>query len=94
MEILPSVKYAGRRFILPCPILTIIILGKVSITKNIKSYGIFRPNFSPPPPHPPSMEKKHFFSTIFFYVFIMFIITKFGEKNLYLILLKCLEPKS
>ena len=32
-----------------------------------------------PPPHPPSMEKKHFFSTIFFYVFIMFIITKFGE---------------
>ena len=30
-------------------------------------------------PHPPSMEKKHFFSTIFFYVFIMFIITKFGE---------------
>ena len=31
------------------------------------------------PPHPPSMEKKHLFSTIFFYVFIMFIITKFGE---------------
>ena len=32
-----------------------------------------------PPPHPPLMEKKHFFSTIFFYVFIIFIITKFGE---------------
>ena len=27
---------------------------------------------------PPSMEKKHFVSQ-FFYVFIMFIITKFGE---------------
>ena len=26
-----------------------------------------------------SMEKKHLFFTIFFYVFIMFIITKFGE---------------
>ena len=32
-----------------------------------------------PPPHPPSMEKKHLFFTIFVYVFIMFIITKFGE---------------
>ena len=45
--------------------------------KNIKSYGIFHPNFTPPPP--PSMEKNHFFSSIFFYVFILFIISKFSE---------------
>ena len=45
--------------------------------KNIKSYGIFHPNFTPPPP--PFDEKKPFFSTIFCYVFIMFVITKFGE---------------
>ena len=55
---------------------SMIWLGKVSI-KNIKSYGIFHPNFTPPPT--PLRWKKTFFSTIFFYVFIMFIITKFGE---------------
>ena len=33
----------------------------------------------PPRPIPLRWKKKHFFSTIFFYVFIMFIITKFGE---------------
>ena len=32
-----------------------------------------------PPPHPPSMEKKHFFPQFCLYVFIMVIITKFGE---------------
>ena len=31
------------------------------------------------PPHPPSMEKNTFIFHNFFYVFIMFIITKFGE---------------
>ena len=44
--------------------------------KNIKSYGIFHPNFTP---HPPSMEKNINFPHFFFYVFIMFVITKFDE---------------
>ena len=44
--------------------------------KNIKSFGIFHPNFNPPPP---SMKKNTFFSHNFFFVFTMFIITKFGE---------------
>ena len=37
----------------------------------------FSIQISPPPPL--FDGKKHFFCTIFFYVFIMFIITKFGE---------------
>ena len=36
-------------------------LGKVSIKKIKKSYGIFHPNFT----HPPSMEKKHFMLLVF-----------------------------
>ena len=38
----------------------------------------FSIQFSTPLP-PPSTEKKPFFFHNFFYVFIMFIITKFGE---------------
>ena len=30
-------------------------------------------------PHPPSMKKRHFNPQYFFYVFIKFIITKFGK---------------
>ena len=44
--------------------------------KKIKNFGIFPPNFPPPPP---LRWKKNIFFPIFFYVFIMFIITKFGE---------------
>ena len=44
--------------------------------KNIKSCGIFHLNFTPT--HHPSTEKNIFFPQ-FFYVFIMFIITKFGD---------------
>ena len=43
--------------------------------KNIKSYGIFHPKITPPP----FDGKKTFFFHNFLYVFIMFIITKFGE---------------
>ena len=50
-----------------------------------------------PNPLPLPFWWKTYFFSIFFYVFIMFIINKFGEnfeENWYLFLLKYLEPKS
>ena len=54
-----------------------LLRGGFNKKTNIKSYGILHPNFPPPPP--PFDGKKHFFPHNFLYVFIMFIITKFGE---------------
>ena len=50
-------------------------LGKVSIKKTLKDMELSIQIL----PTPLWWKKTHFYSTILFYVFIMFIITKFGE---------------
>ena len=63
------------------PIVNLFIisfLGKVSIKKTLKVME-FSIKILPLPAPPPFYEKKKKISTIFLYVFIMFIITKFGE---------------
>ena len=65
--------------------LNMYLIGKVSIKKNIKNYGIFHQNFT----QPPFDEKKHFFVMSF-----MFIITKFGKNEFISASFKMFEPKS
>ena len=58
-----------------CAILTFVIpfqfvcLGKVSIKKNIKSYGIFHPNCTPPPL---LWKKTHILYTIFVCLYLVY----------------------